>query len=50
MKCLPASREGAGIMKKKKMDYSQFRDYGQYLEYCAEESARGIEDEQQGQE
>ena len=39
------------------MDYSQFRDYGEYLEYCYEEAADRAQKEyeqqnkkQQGQE
>jgi len=34
------------------MDYSKFRDYGEYLEYCAEQAAYKAErkHEQQSQE
>ena len=31
------------------MDYSQFRDYGEYLEYCYEEQARKYEEEYERQ-
>lgn len=34
------------------MNYNKFRDYGEYLEYCAEEAAYKAEreDEQQSQQ
>jgi hypothetical protein len=31
------------------MDYSKFRDYGEYLEYCAEEAACKAEREYEQQ-